>query len=91
MSHLAQKAAENALKDALVETFTGGAKRMVVHPSYQAWSYASMITDYNQSVQQNSIMLHPCCYLHNYRKSIPEKLEQNQYKEYVDEAPMSPT
>ncbi|MCQ2505508.1 MAG: DUF2075 domain-containing protein [Saccharofermentans sp.] len=75
-------------QDALVETFTGGALRKVVHPSYQAWSYASMITDYNQSVQQNSIMLHPCCYLHNYRKSIPEKLEQNQYKEYVDDAPI---
>lgn len=24
--------------DALVETFTGGANRRVVHPSYQAWS-----------------------------------------------------
>ncbi|MCQ2532262.1 MAG: DUF2075 domain-containing protein [Saccharofermentans sp.] len=75
-------------QDAMVETFTGGALRKVVHPSYQAWSYAAMITDYNQSVQQNCIMLHPCVYLHNYRKSNPEKLEQNQYKEYVDDAPI---
>lgn len=33
-------------QDALVETFTGGAVRKVVHPSYQAWSYAVMIYDY---------------------------------------------
>jgi hypothetical protein len=75
-------------QDAIVETYTGGAKRRVVHPSYQAWSYAAMINDYNQNVQQMSIMLHPCAYLHNYRKSNPEKLEQAQYKEYVDEAPI---
>lgn len=75
-------------QDALVETFTGGAMRKVVHPSYQAWSYAAMIYDYNQNVQLENIKLHPCAYLHNYRKSIPEKLEQNQYKEYVEDAPI---
>ncbi len=75
-------------QDAIVETYTGGAKRRVVHPSYQAWSYAAMINDYNQNVQQMSIMLHPCAYLHNYRKTNPEKLEQDQYKEYVEEAPI---
>lgn len=75
-------------QDALVETFIGGAVRKVVHPSYQAWSYAAMIYDYNQNVQMGNIVLHPCAYLHNYRKSVPEKLEQDQYKEYVDDAPI---
>ena len=75
-------------QDALVETYVGNALRKVVHPSYQAWSYAAMISDYNQSVQDGNIILHPCAYLHNYRKSIPEKLEQAQYKEYVDDAPL---
>lgn len=75
-------------QDALVETYTGGAVRKVVHPSYQAWSYASMIYDYNENVQLGNILLHPCAYMHNYRKSIPEKLEQNQYKQYVDDAPI---
>lgn len=75
-------------QDALVETFTGGAVRKVVHPSYQAWSYAAMIYDYNQNVQTGNIVLHPCAYMHNYRKSNPEKLEQNQYKEYVEDAPV---
>ena len=75
-------------QDAIVETFTGGAVRKVVHPSYQAWSYAAMIYDYNQNVQMGNIVLHPCAYLHNYRKSNPEKLEQNQYKEYIEDAPI---
>ncbi len=75
-------------RDALVETYTGNAIRKVVHPSYQAWSYAAMINDYNQNVQLHSIRLHPCAYMHNYRKSNPDKLEINQYKEYVDEAPL---
>ncbi len=75
-------------QDAIVETYIGGSARQVVHPSYQAWSYAAMIKDYNQNVQEMSIMLHPCAYLHNYRKSIPEKLESEQYKEYVEEAPI---
>ncbi len=75
-------------QDALVETYTGNALRKVVHPSYQAWSYAAMIYDYNQNVQMGNILLHPCAYLHNYRKSNPEKLEGDQYKEYVDDAPL---
>ena len=75
-------------QDAIVETYTGGAVRKVVHPSYQAWSYAAMIYDYNQNVQMGNIVLHPCAYMHNYRKSNPEKLEQKQYKEYVEDAPI---
>jgi len=75
-------------QDALVETFTGGAMRKVVHPSYQAWSYAAMIYDYNQNVQMGNIALHPCAYMHNYRKTEPEKLENDQYREYVKDAPL---
>jgi hypothetical protein len=75
-------------QDALVETYTGGALRKVVHPSYQAWSYKAVIEDYNSDVQNYKISLHPCAYLHNYSKSNPDKLEQGQYQEYIAEAPM---
>ena len=37
--------------DALVETYTGGAVRKVVHPSYQAWSYSQFIADFNTAIQ----------------------------------------
>ena len=46
-------------QDAIVETYTGGANRRVVHPCYQAWSYAALIRDYNEYVQDNEIGLHP--------------------------------
>ncbi|MCR5586598.1 MAG: ATP-binding protein, partial [Lachnospiraceae bacterium] len=52
--------------DALVETFVGGGIRRVVHPSYQAWSYAQLIRDYNQEVQDSEIKLSPCVCMHNY-------------------------
>ena len=41
--------------NALVETYTGHAVRKVVHPSYQVWSYAQLISDYNSVVQDQDI------------------------------------
>ena len=73
--------------DALVETYTGNAVRQVVHPSYQAWSYAMLITDYNQAVQEGNIDLHPCAYLHNYRRIANDPLDEFQYKIYLEDAP----
>lgn len=75
-------------QDALVKVYMNGTLCKVVYPSYQAWSYAAMIYDYNQNVQLGNIVLHPCAYMHNYRKNSPEKLEQKQYKEYVKDAPV---
>ena len=73
--------------DALVETYTGNAVRQVVHPSYQAWSYARLITDYNQSVQEKEIHLWPCAYLHNYRRKEKDPLDEEQYECYLTDAP----
>lgn len=73
--------------DALVKTYLGGAYRHHVHPSYQVWSYAKMIEDYNQNVQDLNIRLSPCAYLHNYIKQSDDPLEAPQYKPYLDEAP----
>lgn len=52
-------------KDAIVSTFLGGREREVNHPSYQAWSYAMLIEDFNENVRIDPINLHPCAYLHN--------------------------
>ena len=73
--------------DALVETYTGNAMRHVVHPSYQAWSYAALITDYNQAVQEGNIDLYPCAYLHNYRRVNNDPLDESQYEVYLEDAP----
>jgi DUF2075 family protein len=52
-------------KDAIVSTFLNGREREVNHPSYQAWSYAMLIEDFNETVRQDPIHLRPCAYLHN--------------------------
>ena len=74
--------------DALVETYTGKALRKVVHPSYQAWSYAQLIADYNAAVQDEKIQLVPCAYLHNYFRKHNDPVDDAQYELYTKEAPV---
>lgn len=74
-------------RDGLVETYTGNAVRQVVHPSYQAWSYAMLISDYNASVQEGMVSIFPCAYLHNYRRHKPDPLDAEQYEAYLEDAP----
>ena len=73
--------------EAIVETYTGGANRRVVHPSYQAWSYAALIKDYNQYVQDEDVELHPCAYLHNYPRKDNDPLDAKQYEDILSDAP----
>ncbi len=75
-------------RDALVKTFLGGGLRETVHPSYQAWSYAALIEDFNETVQEELINLHPCAYLHNYRKIENDPLTDEQYQYHIDKAPV---
>lgn len=57
-----------------------------VHPSYQAWSYASALIDYNQTVQDENIEIIPCAYLHNY---APDSVITNEvFKYYIERAPV---
>lgn len=51
--------------DGVVRTFVGGSEREVSHPSYQAWTYAALLEDFNETVQEENIGLQPCAYLHN--------------------------
>ena len=73
--------------DALVETYLGGGLTKTVHPSYQAWSYAQLIKDYNASVQDRRVKLHPCACLHNYVRHPNDPLDAEQYVDYLEEAP----
>ena len=75
-------------KDGIVSTVTGKALREVIHPSYQAWSYASLIDSYNQDVYDRNIGLHPCAFLHNYELSPNDPINSEQYRDYINIAPM---
>ena len=72
----------------IVTAFTGGAERAVVHPSYQAYSYAKTIESFNENVRENDISLRPCAYLHNYRECNRKNIDCDLYKDAVALAPV---
>ena len=74
-------------QDALVETRINKGIHRVVHPSYQAWSYAQVIRDYNSTAQELNIGLNPCACLHNYVRHENDPLDSSIYKEYTEAAP----
>ncbi|WP_066296132.1 DUF2075 domain-containing protein [Bacillus sp. FJAT-29937] len=76
-------------KEAIVKTFINIGMIETAHPSYQAWSYAALIQDYNENVQDDHIDLYPCAYLHNYLKSgQDDPLTAPVYRDYIDQAPI---
>ena len=76
-------------EDGKVRTFIGGAMRETTHPSYQASVYASLISDYNDAVEKENILLRPCVYLHNYEKHDDyDPIMDTVYDEYTKEAPV---
>ncbi|MDY5583986.1 MAG: DUF2075 domain-containing protein [Candidatus Merdousia sp.] len=75
-------------KDGVVRTYLGGGTIETTHPSYQAWSYAVQIKDYNESVQEKNVIIKPCAFLHNYKRCNPDKITDPIYGEYISEAPV---
>lgn len=75
-------------KEAVVKTQLQGRMVETTHPSYQAWSYVSMIEDYNEDVRKYKIKLKPCAYLHNYRLQEEDDLIDPCYEYYIDRAPV---
>lgn len=80
--------AKKISREFLVETFTGGSNRVVVHPSQQAYSYAKLIENFNESIQEQKIQLVPCAYLHNYDESYRNEITGPEYQAVIDEAPI---
>jgi uncharacterized protein len=78
--------AEMTDMDGVVSTFVGGRVGNHEHPSYQAWSYVRLLEDFNASIEEEHIGLHPCAYLHNYEKD--DVITNDFYKKYWDEAPV---
>lgn len=57
--------ANKTTMDGVVNTFVGGGNRDVQHPSYQSWSYAQLLRDFATIVEDESMILNSCAYLHN--------------------------
>ena len=52
-------------KDALVLTRFKHGLIETLHPSYQAWSYSTLLSGFNETVYNENVQLKPCAYLHN--------------------------
>ena len=70
-------------KDGIVRTVLNGSMHETAHPSYQAWSYAAAIMDFNADVQDGNVLLMPCACLHNYSEPAYDPLMDPMYEEYL--------
>ena len=75
-------------KDAIIWAHRGGrtGEREGTHPSYQAWSYAAFLQDFNAAVQDGGMTLQPCAYLHNHPRD--GQIDHAHYRDHLDRAPL---
>ena len=57
------------------------------HPSYQAWSYAALLNDFNTAVYEGGVALQPCAYLHNYPRR-DGVIDHPAYAPHLQRAPL---
>lgn len=75
-------------KDAIILARRGGraGEQEGTHPSYQAWSYAAYLQDFNTAVQDGAMDLQPCAYLHNHPRD--GEIDHPHYREHIARAPL---
>jgi len=75
-------------KDGIVWARRGGqsGEREGPHPSYQAWSYAAYLQDFNTAVQEGAMTLQPCAYLHNHPRD--GEIDHAHYGDHLARAPL---
>src|SRR6185503_11458818 len=75
-------------KDGIVWARRGGhsGEREGPHPSYQAWSYAAYLQDFNTAVQDGAMALLPCAYLHNHPRD--GEIDHPHYRDHLARAPL---
>lgn len=75
-------------KDGIVWARRGGRSGEVegTHPSYQAWSYAAYLEDFNAAVQDSAMSVQPCAYLHNHPRD--GEIDHPHYRDHLARAPL---
>jgi uncharacterized protein len=73
-------------KDAMVSVRFKSGESEELHPSYQAWSYSTLLMSFNETVYSENIDLEPCAYLHNH---IDDNTIKNTFfSDYLTKAPV---
>lgn len=73
-------------KSGIIQTRFQHGESEIAHPSYQAWSYAYMLQNYNETIREQNIQLLPCAFLHNYQED--HIISNKCYAEYIAKAPL---
>ncbi len=73
-------------KDGVVVTRFQHGSTETNHPSYQAWSYSTLLNNFNEVVYTEKIDLIPCAYLHNHVDD--DTVTNSFYKNYIEKAPL---
>ncbi|MCD4740024.1 DUF2075 domain-containing protein [archaeon] len=71
-----------------VETYTGGAKRKVSHPSQQVEGYHTYLINFVEIFEEDLFELIGCAYCHNYKKTDGEGLFAPQYSKIIERYPL---
>lgn len=69
-----------------VKTFVGKKDREVLHPAYQARSYASLLEMYNEYVYDTPVQVQSCAYLHNCPSA--DVISDSRYEEALRNTPV---
>lgn len=74
-------------KDGIIIAQRGGrAEREGAHPCYQAWSYASLLENFNEAIHEHCVGMMPCAYLHNYQRD--GVIDAPRYAPWIQRAPL---
>lgn len=76
-------------KDGIIWARRGGktGETEGAHPSYQAWSYGALLSDFNTAVYEGGVALQPCAYLHNYPRR-DGVINHPAYESHMQRAPL---
>lgn len=58
-----------------------------VHPSWQAFSYGTTISNFNEYIEENPVNIYTCCFLHDYKTEYTDEIKNEVYAEGLGKAP----
>lgn len=62
-------------------------KEQHVHPSWQAFSYSTTISNFNEYVETHPINIYSCAFLHDYDPAYKDEIDNSVYAEGLRQAP----
>lgn len=80
------ESAKRTKMDGIVRTRFAKGEADTSHPSYQSWSYAELLRNFNEVVDKEEVPLQACAYLHNCRDG--KDLIDPFYAHYLTAAPL---